>query len=216
MSRRKKDQATALNGLQELFTKSKWTPKKVAAIVIAIVVLLFGSNPEVQEALDVFTGLSKDWTEITTAGSKTSPDGVEQGTIDRVVDGDTIKLTDGRTVRLLYVDTPETKKPNTPIQCYGPEATAFTKAFTGADVELVADKEAQDRYQRDLRVVYLEGSDTSDVTQSINAKLVDNGFARVKIYSPNKKYEDELRAIEAEAKQEEKGAWRACENPFEE
>ena len=215
MSPRKK-KTTSLEALTSLFDKSNRTPKKVAAVVIALIVLLFGSNPQVQEALDIFTGLSKDWTEITSAESKTSVDGVERGTIDRVVDGDTVKLVDGRTVRLLYVDTPETKKPNTPIQCYGPEATAFTKAFTGADVELVADKEEQDRYQRDLRVVYPRGADTTDVTQSINAKLVDNGFARVKIYRPNDKYEEELRVLEEEAKQEEKGAWRACENPFEE
>ena len=213
-SSRKKFAASQL--LKTFFSKSSWTPKKIAVTVVAVVVLLFGSNPEVQEALDVFTGLSKDWTELVSAGSKTSTDGVETGTIEWVVDGDTVKLADGRTVRLLYVDTPETKKPATPIQCYGPEATAFTKAFTGAPVQLVADQEGEDRYDRALRVVFPQGADTTDISQSVNAKLVQNGFARVKIYAPNDKFEDELRVIEDQAKRDRQGAWRACENPFEE
>lgn len=192
----------------------KGTARTIAVGVFAILTLFFGSNPEVQEAVSYFTGLSKDFTEAIEPEVKGVVDS-STGVIDRVVDGDTIVLEDGRKIRYLYVDTPETKKPGTPIMCYGPEATAFNKAFTGTKVELVADKEAQDRYGRDLRLVFLEGRDTSDVSQSINGQLVKFGFARVKIYKPNDTFEDEMRELEMEAKEENIGAWKNCDEPFE-
>ena len=58
--------------------------------------------------------------------NKSVPGDVEEVKVNRVVDGDTIVLEDGRTVRFLNIDTPETKKPNTPVMCYGPEASKFT------------------------------------------------------------------------------------------
>ena len=182
---------------------------------IALVVLLFGSNPQVQESLAYFTGLSDDFTKVLDPAVRGASDS-NTAIIDRVVDGDTIKLEDGRTIRYLYVDTPETKKPNSPVQCYGPEASAFNKAFTGMKVQLVADKEEQDRYGRDLRIVFLEGRDTSDINQSVNAQLVQYGFARVKIYKPNDTYEDQLRELETQAQKKNQGAWKFCEKPFEE
>src|SRR5437868_5406697 len=51
-------------------------------------------------------------------------------TINHYVDGDTIAVNiNGKveTIRFIGVDTPETHKPNTPVQCYGPEAAAHTK-----------------------------------------------------------------------------------------
>ena len=55
-----------------------------------------------------------------------------RATVERVVDGDTVDLrfASGRErVRLLGIDTPETVKPNTPVQCFGPEASARAKAL---------------------------------------------------------------------------------------
>ena len=60
-------------------------------------------------------------------------------TMISVVDGDTIDVNIGghrERVRLIGIDTPETKKPNTPVQCYGPEATRYTKSLLPADEHL--------------------------------------------------------------------------------
>lgn len=192
----------------------KGSIQSVTISVIALGILLFGANPDVQEALSYYTGLSEDWAELTdkpkVLGSKE-----ETGIINRVVDGDTIVLEDGRTIRYLYIDTPETKKPNSPVMCYGKEASAFNTSFTGAKVILKKDKTALDRYGRDLRIVYLDGRNTDDISQSINAQMVKFGMAKVKIYGNNDTYEKELLVIEEQAKKDRAGAWKSCDKPFE-
>ena len=81
----------------------------------------------------------------------------------RVVDGDTIRVAlsgELRTVRLIGVDTPETKHPTKAVQRGGKEASAFTQAMLDRKtVELVTDPEGDqvDRYDRLLRYVYLDG-----------------------------------------------------------
>src|SRR5262245_44273760 len=79
------------------------------------------------------------------------------------VDGDTFSIDMGsgsiEKVRLIGVDTPETHKPNTPVQCFGPEASAYTASqVAGKSVRLEADptNSNRDRYGRLLRYVYLE------------------------------------------------------------
>src|SRR6185369_1272058 len=63
--------------------------------------------------------------------------------VARFVDGDTIVVDmagKNETVRFIGVDTPETHKPNTPVQCYGPAAAAYTKNTIGTQkVRLQAD-----------------------------------------------------------------------------
>src|SRR5262249_52868345 len=67
------------------------------------------------------------------------------GTVERVVDGDTVIVRAGERrldVRLLGIDTPETVDPHRPVGCYGPQASAFTKhLLTGRDVDLEYDRE---------------------------------------------------------------------------
>lgn len=79
-------------------------------------------------------------------------------TVVRVVDGDTVKLDDGRTVRVLGIDTPETKRPGVRVQCYGPEATAFAQATLEGQRVRVAEDSGQDktdRYGRTLAYLLL-------------------------------------------------------------
>jgi len=65
----------------------------------------------------------------------------------RVVDGDTIILSNGEKVRLIGVDTPETKHPRKPIEYYGKEATAFTKRMVeGKLVRLGYDWQVKDKF----------------------------------------------------------------------
>ena len=75
----------------------------------------------------------------------------------RVVDGDTLVLQNDDRVRLIGVDTPETKHPTKPIEPFGPEASSFTKrSVEGKVVQLKFDREKRDRYQRLLAYVYLD------------------------------------------------------------
>src|ERR1043165_8052140 len=75
----------------------------------------------------------------------------------RVVDGDTIDIRDdvrGRLrVRILGIDTPETKKPGYTVGCWGPEATEFARSnMVGQRVALQPDptQDRTDRYGRTL------------------------------------------------------------------
>ena len=159
-------------------------------------------------------GINKATKEISTKTSKKTPtinkstSEIETVKIRRVVDGDTVELEDGRKVRMLNMDTPETVKPNTPVMCYGKEASDFSKKhLTDKVVQLVSDKEPNDQYGRALRLIFLEGRDVTKVDQSYNAELVRNGMARVKDYKPNTTFSRELRAVESEARNSKLGLW---------
>ena len=101
--------------------------------------------------------------------------------VDRVVDGDTLVLDSLGRVRLIGMNTPEVVAPaqrqGAPPECYGPEASAATKALLppGTSVRLETDKAPRDKYGRALAYVFREPDDTF-----INGRLVEQGFARVK------------------------------------
>lgn len=99
-------------------------------------------------------------TTTTSAPASTSTTGAvpagAAATVERVVDGDTIVLAGGERVRLIGVDTPETKDPRKPVQCFGEAASAHTSALLppGTAVRLEHDVEPRDRYGRTLAYVY--------------------------------------------------------------
>jgi micrococcal nuclease len=139
-----------------------------------------------------------------TAGDATEVD------VKRVIDGDTIAITRDGTevrVRLIGIDTPETKKPNTPVQCFGPEASARTESLLppGTPVRLVYDVDRVDTYGRDLAYVY-RASDGLFV----NLNLVTDGFAEVDTFPPNVAHVDEFTAAARDARQLHKGRWQRC------
>ncbi|HYH36479.1 MAG TPA: thermonuclease family protein [Candidatus Saccharimonadales bacterium] len=129
--------------------------------------------------------------------------------VKRFIDGDTIAVNmNGKieTIRFVGIDTPETHKPNTPVQCYGPAAAAFTKNLIGnKSVRLVSDSLStnRDRYDRLLRYVYLPDGTL------VNQKLVQNGYAFYYPYFPftkSKLFEADQQAAMAS----HKGLWGNC------
>jgi micrococcal nuclease len=148
---------------------------------------------------------------------------VERGTVVRAVDGDTLEVRlDGgglEDVRLIGVDTPETVKPDTPVQCFGPRASAFEHRVTeGRRVRLVSGVERRDVYGRLLAYVYLLPagglSDNSKRTahreRFLNAALVRRGLARTLAISPNIRFAEPFAALQREAAQAGRGLWGAC------
>lgn len=122
------------------------------------------------------------------------------------VDGDTFKIKVGdtnNTIRMLYIDTPETKKANTPVQAYGPEASAFTEELLreSGEVKLSFDKELKDRYDRTLAIVELKDG------RILNELLLQEGLAKVLIVEPNVKMENAYKQLEQTAKQNKVGLW---------
>ena len=127
--------------------------------------------------------------------------------VERVVDGDTVVVGGGHHVRLIGIDTPETKDPRRPVQCFGREAAAFLESLLprGAGVRLVGDVEQQDQYDRTLAYVYRLPDGLF-----VNAQLVRAGYAHVLTISPNVAHADEFVALAEEARQADRGLWSAC------
>ena len=135
--------------------------------------------------------------------------------VERVVDGDTVKvLANGRslTVRMIGIDTPETVKEGTAVQCFGPEASDFAKATlegTRITLELDPSQGERDRYGRTLAYVWRQ---LADGTLSLfNAEAVEHGFARERQYG-NVPYawRSELRERARLAQANDAGLWAAC------
>ncbi len=126
--------------------------------------------------------------------------------VAEVYDGDTIAVDmDGRMekVRMIGVDTPETHKPNSPVECGGAEASGFSKkSLDNKTVRLEADPTNQnrDRYDRLLRYVYLEDGTL------YNKLLISEGYGFPYTSFP---FQKKLEFIQAgsQAKLSNKGVW---------
>lgn len=127
--------------------------------------------------------------------------------VTKVVDGDTIHVQPGGTIRIRGIDTPETKKPGTPVQCGGPEASAYaTRALAGQTVRLVTDPgDLHDRYGRTVAEVWLPNG------HSYAADAVEAGMGRAYLF--NKRHPASnwpaIEAAQSDAQGAHRGMW-AC------
>lgn len=143
--------------------------------------------------------------------SALGPSGLRaNATVEYVVDGDTVDMIiDGveERVRLIGIDTPETKKENTPIECFGPEATAFTQSLLpeGTAVYLERDVEARDAYGRLLGYAYLV-----DTGSFVNLEIVRQGYAQPLTIPPNVAHSTEFVEAARQAERSNVGLWAAC------
>lgn len=130
--------------------------------------------------------------------------GFEVTQVKRIVDGDTIELADGRKVRYIGVDTPETKHPTKKQECFGQEASQRNQELVeGKTVKLEKDISETDRYGRLLRYVWVDD-------QLINLTLVKEGFAAASSYPPDIARQAEFRQAEQLAREAEVGLWHSC------
>lgn len=129
--------------------------------------------------------------------------------VTEVVDGDTIKLETGQAVRLIGIDTPETKDPRRPVGCFGKEASAQTKNLL-EDKRVILEKDVSetDKYGRLLRYVYLPLD--NDQRLFVNDYLIREGFAYALTYPPDIKYNEQFREAERQSRDGNRGLWGRC------
>lgn len=142
---------------------------------------------------------------------------LEVATVERVVDGDTIEVKiDGEKfkVRLIGVDTPETKHPRKPVEPYGKEASEYTKKkLDGKKVYLEKDVSDNDRYGRLLRYVWLKKPDKDKklteemLKDNFNLTLIKEGYGKSSTFPPDVKYAEIIKEYQREAVKENKGMW---------
>lgn len=124
-------------------------------------------------------------------------------------DGDTITVDmDGKEerVRMIGVDTPETKDPRKPVQCFGQAASDFTKQLIGTNnVRLESDPLGtnRDKYDRLLRYVYLSDG------RLVQAEIIRQGYGFAYTTFPFTKSE-EFTALQREAREQNRGLWANC------
>ncbi|MEA2423480.1 MAG: micrococcal nuclease [Thermoleophilaceae bacterium] len=134
----------------------------------------------------------------------------------RVVDGDTVRVSVGgreESVRLLGIDTPETHRPGTPIECGGPQASASMDALAppGTEVRLEPDpgQDRRDRYGRLLAYVRLPDGRLAEDEQ------LAAGWATVYVYAGRPVSRDAgFRAAQGAARAGGRGVWGACRGDF--
>lgn len=142
------------------------------------------------------------------------PEGATRATIAEVTDGDTVEVeVGGRTepVRLLGIDTPETRDPNDPVECFRAEATARTARMLppGREVWLERDVSDRDRYDRLLRYVWFVGREDGEA-ELANQILVQEGFAVASTYQPDSRYAGRFASAQGAARALGRGLWEAC------
>jgi len=154
-------------------------------------------------------------------------------TVERVIDGDTLKLTNGERVRLIGIDTPESK-PNDKakrdskrtgqdletINKMGQKAMEFVKFWVkpSQEVRLEFDVQERDKYGRLLVYVYLKPMEWEKTPNwlylgskgglFLNASIISAGYATPMTIPPNVKYADLFQELYEEAREEGRGLWK--------
>jgi micrococcal nuclease len=143
------------------------------------------------------------------------PRGPTAAHVTHVVDGDTIDVTladgDEEAVRYIGIDTPETVKPDTPVQCGGPRAHEVNERLVGGrTVTLHFDEEPRDVYGRLLAYVYVPGAGRGGHRLFVNAELARRGLARTLTIPPNDSFAPLFARLAARAGAAGRGLWGRC------
>lgn len=130
--------------------------------------------------------------------------------VERAVDGDTLRVRIGgkaESVRLIGIDTPESVRPGTPVECFAKEAAARLRALVpaGTRVRLERDVEARDRYGRLLAYVFRRRDGLF-----VNLALAREGYAQVATHPPNVAHTADFVTAATEAREAGLGLWTRC------
>jgi len=200
----------------------QWTYTILQILIVITLAINVLSDPSPKNLAELQTNALKVFPTETNSLDITDPS-LQSATLLKVIDGDTIKVILNKkeeTIRLIGIDTPETHRPNTPVQCYGPEATqALKDKLTSTTLYLETDpsQDLRDRYDRLLAYIFTTPANSNtqnnipSTPQNINLWLIQEGYAREYTYNKPYKYQSEFQKIELEAQAEQKGLWEACQ-----
>lgn len=124
--------------------------------------------------------------------------------VERVHDGDTLRLTDGRKVRIIGINTPELARKNKPADPMAHEARDALQALLkdNSQIKLRYGKEKYDRYNRLLAHPFL--ADGTNITE----QLLKKGFGFALVVPPNNWQSDCYKKAENQARQNQVGLWQ--------
>ncbi len=188
--------------------RRRWPRRRARSLLVVVVLALLALLRWWQDQRPGEPGLPGERPSATRpAELPTSPGSAEdlppgEYRVARVVDGDTLLLENQARVRLLGVDTPETVRPDSPVEPWGPEAAAFTRSFLGKQaVRLEFDRERVDDYGRYLAYVWIGD-------RMLNEELLRAGLGRALLRHPYAESRKRaFRRAQQEAQSAERGIW---------
>ncbi|MDR0521114.1 MAG: thermonuclease family protein [Planctomycetaceae bacterium] len=186
----------------------------ITAVFVTLLALIGLVSPDIQDYVSGILSVAGTINPNQPLPSQTkSP--LKEGiyTVVHVVDGDTFDVRGENgskfRIRLIGADTPETVKPNTPVQPFGPEASAFTKekiAAANNRVRIAFDGDQVDKYNRNLAMVYLQMPDGTE--KWLNEWLIREGLARAQLqYRFSGSAKVRFRQAEQSAKNAKQNLW---------
>lgn len=168
----------------------------IAAIFIFLIGRASNSPAEQKDLLDKTVEAS-----LSTTPTPTPAIASDVYKVVRVIDGDTIEIEGGQTVRYIGMDTPESTNTK---ECYGDKAAEINKNLVeGKNIKLVKDISETDRYGRLLRYVYLDDKFINDI-------LVKDGYATAATFPPDVQFQEQFTQSEKEAREKKLGLWSEC------
>lgn len=190
--------------------RRKLNLKKITAIPAVIFLVLSFIRIYNPDFYDKYLAVSQPETQNVAKENKNSDPNLCSSKLEcaakvtNVVDGDTIDISTGERVRYIGVDTPETKHPAKPVQCFGKEASEKNKELVqDKEVRLIKDVSDKDKYGRLLRYVYIPGENDFFV----NDYLAREGYAHAATFPPDVKFSEQFTAAEREARENQRGLW---------
>jgi micrococcal nuclease len=199
-------------------TRRQWFRRFVACVLLLITILLPLGPGEVADAGTPAASRSDTGYRLDVKGvqGQTLPRDVQKAQVHKIVDGDTIEIVYPPDdwwykVRLIGINAPESVKPNSPVQCYGKEASKRMAEIipVGATVYLERDVSDEDQYGRLLRHVWVVDDGTGKA-YLVSELLTRGGYVDARRYRPDDKYDERLAQAELAAKHEDDGLWGAC------
>lgn len=179
--------------------------RSIAAAVFLILALVLLTPEELQTLFSADSAdTSLDPASVVGGGAATEQ---VDGTIDRVIDGDTVDVVLGGEVkrfRLIGIDTPEVVDPRKPVQCFGQEASAHLKNMLVdqiVTIEYDASQGEIDKYGRSLGYLFL--TDGTNVAE----KMILDGYGYEYTYDKPYKYQNIFKIAEQDARDSERGLW---------
>lgn len=125
----------------------------------------------------------------------------EKARVTKVIDGDTIELSDKRKVRYIGIDSFEMNDKRSEIKCLAEKAReANINLVENKEIEMEKDVSETDKYGRLLRYVWIDGI-------LVNEELVKNGFAKLSSFPPDIKYQERFRIEQIKAELNNLGIW---------
>lgn len=128
----------------------------------------------------------------------------KSATVEYTHDGDTIRLTDGRKIRLIGINAPEVARDEQPAETYALQARDRLRNLLhkhGNQIKLIYGKEKQDHYQRSLAHIFLPDG------RNLQAQLLSEGLVTAITIPPNDRYAECYQQTEKQALCEKKGVW---------